>query len=291
MDNCGNSLIFTSFKKNVIVHRGIVMLVATFGLLLGMAHAQEWEVGIQGGASGYMGDLNPENPLAYNDWTAGGFVKYNLNHTWGVRANFVYANIWADDNKSSIDQRRTRGLSFFGNVKEVSLITDFNFFRWLPQRGRVVYTPYIFAGLSGIQFEPKNYLPSSGKKVKLREMQTEYDTLYNQGKYGKHALAIPFGVGFKYNLRGPWSIGAEIGYRLALTDYLDDVSGVYPRQIPPSDLPENATAADWYYLTYRNAPSAQPGSQRGDGRPYDSYMTASITLSFTIFKGGCPEWQ
>src|SRR5690606_14074847 len=134
---------------------------------------------IQGGASGYMGDLNPENPLAYNDWAAGGFVKYNFNHTWGLRANFTYANIWADDHHSSVAQRRARGLDFFGNIKEISLVTDFNFFRWLPQRGRIVYTPYIFAGIAGIQFEPKNYLPSSGEKVKLREMQTEYDILFN----------------------------------------------------------------------------------------------------------------
>src|SRR5690606_11325139 len=142
-----------------------------------------------------------------------------------------------------------------------------------------------------IQLEPKNYLPSSGEKVKLREMQTEYDILFNQDRYGKHALAIPFGVGFKYNLRGPWSVGVEVGYRLAFTDYLDDVSGVYPHPISPSDLPGNATAVDWHYLTYRDTQTAFPGTQRGDGRPYDSYMTASITLSFTIFKGGCPEWR
>ncbi len=273
------------------MHKGIAVLIVLLGLMANSARAQEFEVGIQGGASGYMGDLNPENPVAYNDWAAGFMVKYNFDHTWGIRANFTYANIWAADGNSRVAQRRERDLDFFGNIKEASLVADFNFFRWLPQRGRVVYTPYIFAGIAGMQFEPKNYLPSSGEKVKLREMQTEVDTLFNQTGYGKYALAIPFGVGFKYNLRGPWSVGVEVGYRLALTDYLDDVSGVYPNRVPPSDLPSGASAVDWFNLTYRHTPNAVPGSQRGDGRPYDSYMTAGITLSYTIFKGGCPEWR
>lgn len=272
------------------MHRGIIMLIIASGLLVAKTHAQQWEIGIQGGASGYMGDLNPENPLAYNDWTAGLLVKYNFNHTWGLRANFAYANIWAADHKSNVEQRRERNLSFFGDIKELSLVADFNFFKWLPQRGRIVYTPYIFAGIAGMAFEPKNYLPSSGEKVNLRELQTEYNPTTNSAPYRAQALAIPFGAGFKYNLRGPWSIGVEVGYRLALTDYLDDVSGNYASG-PPPGLPQEIDLNDWYYLTYRNTPAATPGSQRGDGRPYDSYMTAGVTLSFTIFKGGCPEWQ
>src|SRR5690606_2987961 len=135
--------------------------------------------------------------------------------------------------KSNVEQRRERNLSFFGDIKELSLVVDFNFFKWLPQRGRIVYTPYIFAGVAGMAFEPKNYLPSSGEKVNLRELQTEYNPTTNSAPYRAQALAMPFGAGFKYNLRGPWSIGVEVGYRLALTDYLDDVSGNYASGPPP----------------------------------------------------------
>jgi len=204
-----------------------------------MVAAQEWEVGLQGGASGYMGDLNPENPLAFNDWSAGVFVKYNLDHTWGIRGNFAYANTYAHDIHSRVQQRRDRNLGFFGPIMEAAVLVDFNFFKWLPQRGRIVYTPYIFAGVGGIYFDPQ------WEGIKKAEGVN----------YKNQAITIPFGAGFKYNLRGPWSVGAELGYRLALTDYLDDVSA------------------------------------RGDGRPYDSFMTLGITLSYTIFKGGCPEWQ
>lgn len=271
----------------------IVTLLLFFGL--STVSAQEWEFSLLGGTSGYMGDLNPENPLAFNDWAAGASVKYNLNHTWGIRGNFAYANLFAYDGNSKVQQRVERNLGFFGSVKEAAVLVDFNFFKWLPQRGRIVYTPYIFAGVGGISFDPKWYLPytvgETPEKVKLRDMQTEYHDVDNHVPYAKYTFSIPFGAGFKYNLRGPWSIGLEVGYRLALTDYLDDVSGNYPTQSPPR-LPPGVELTDWQYLAYRKPSTATPPvGQRGDGRPYDSYMIAGFTLSYTIFKGGCPEWQ
>ncbi|GGC19827.1 hypothetical protein GCM10011386_09630 [Parapedobacter defluvii] len=253
------------------------------------ACAQEWEFGLQGGSSGYMGDLNPENPLAFNDWSAAASVKYNLDHTWGLRGNFAYANVFAYDGYSRFEQRRNRNLGFFGAVKEAALLVDFNFFKWLPQRGRIVYTPYIFAGIGGVRFNPKRYVSDQSGAIHtaiLRDWQTEYDRLYNSTPYGRYAVSIPFGAGFKYNLRGSWSVGIELGYRLTLTDYLDDVSGNYGT-FPPKKIDPGI----WRALAYGNSPNAQPGSQRGDGRPYDSFMTIGITLSYTIFKGGCPEWQ
>lgn len=279
----------------------IAILLLIFQLPL-IASAQEWELGLQGGASGYMGDLNPENPLAFNDWAAGAFVKYNLDDTWGIRGNFAYANTYAHDRHSRVQERRDRNLGFFGPIMEASVVVDFNFFRWLPQRGRIVYTPYIFAGVGVVSFDPKWYVPSttggSPETVRLRELRTEYHVADNPDPYEKYAYSIPFGAGFKYNLRGPWSVGVELGYRLTLTDYLDDVSGNYPEVTTPpflndpGDPSSRYSVTQWQYLAYRiDPPTGLPGTQRGDGRPYDSFMTLGITLSYTIFKGGCPEWR
>ncbi|MGV3763392.1 type IX secretion system protein PorG [Parapedobacter sp.] len=275
--------------------------IATLLLMLQLpliAAAQEWELGLQGGASGYMGDINPENPLAFNEWAAGASVKYNLDDTWGIRGNFAYANTYGHDTHSRVQQRRNRNLGFFGPIMEAAVLVDFNFFKWLPQRGRIVYTPYIFAGIGVVAFDPKWYLTAadgSRETVSLREMRTEYHVTDNPDMYEQFTYSIPFGAGFKYNLRGPWSVGIELAYRLTLTDYLDDVSGNYPDVSPTSPivpfLPAGRSVSDWEYLSYRGSPNAVPYTQRGDGRPYDSFMTVGITLSYTIFKGGCPEWQ
>ena len=233
-----------------MVIRRLATMLLLFMLPL-IAAAQEWEIGLQGGGSGYMGDINPENTLAFNEWSAGAFVKYNLNHTWGIRGNFAYANTYAHDRHAPTKHRRDRNLGFFGAVKEAAVLVDFNFFKWLPQRGRVVYTPYIFAGVGVVSFNPKWRLPGSGEAVNLRELRTEYHVSDNPYPYAKYAYSIPFGAGFKYNLRGPWSVGIELGYRLALTDYLDDVSGNYPQTTTPPFLndPDDPSfrhsVADW----------------------------------------------
>ncbi len=225
-------------------------------LLFPKASAQDWEIGAFVGASGYMGDLNPENPFAYNDAGVALSGKYNLSATWGVRANLSYSRIHADDRHSSVAQRRLRGLNFSGHVAEAALLVDFNFFRFLPQRGRVSYTPYLFAGIGYIDYDSRWTNP-----------EDEWDSYEHSSLTGNNfPLSIPFGAGFKYNLRGQWTIGVEVGYRQTFTDYLDAVSGMQPQ-------------------------NAGNRLEQGDGRPYDSYMTAGFTISYTIFKGGCPEWR
>lgn len=230
------------------------------------AHAQDWEVGAMGGAAGYMGDINPENPFLYNDWGVGLWGKYNLNSTWGVRGNFSYSKIRGDDLNSAVANQRLRGLNFSSHVAEASLLVDFHFFRFLPQRGRTSYTPYLFAGVGYIDFYPQWSNPD-GKldEVTLNKIRDEIDRTESIGRPTRYSLSVPFGAGFKYNLRGPWTVGVEVGYRLTFTDYLDAVSGSEPQQ-----------NERWL---------------QGNGRPHDSFMTAGFTISYTIFKGGCPEWR
>lgn len=269
--------------------------------------AQDWEFAATGGTSGYLGDINPKNPFYFNDWTVGASVKYNFNPTWGLRLKGDFVNIWGSDHRArNSELRRERNLGFFNSISELSAVVDFNFFNFTPQTGRIVYTPYVYAGLGTIMHDPV-YRGQDGRYTgaKLREIMTEGEL------YSRYAVVLPFGVGFKYNLRGPWTIGIEGGYRLTTTDFLDDVRGgyvdydkfpvynryeepIYPRYINPTNNElERLSQAEWQSIAN---PSGRPyldvqGTQRGDGRPFDSYMTVGFTVSYTIFKGGCPEWR
>src|SRR5699024_12412672 len=61
-----------------------------------MSYSQKWEIGGSVGTTGYMGDLNPDNPLQYNNIGISAAVKKNLNPTWGIRANVSFVPVsWA----------------------------------------------------------------------------------------------------------------------------------------------------------------------------------------------------
>lgn len=261
------------------------LLVAVMLLVTNVGRSQDWEFGLSGGMSGYMGELNPTNPLKLNDWTLGLLVRKNLSRNWAVRFNFLRANTQGDGASNSNEFVRQQQLYFKSPIYEASLVGEFNFFKFEPSYGRVSYTPYLFAGIGGFHFQPKNY-NFDGELVNLHDYQTE------GVDYKRYALSIPFGVGFRYNLRGPWTIGVELGYRIAFTDYIDDISGDYINGfdwVPGRNrLGDEELNQRLYFID----PSQQMlvGTQRGDGRQKDAYMLATFTVTYAIFRAGCPVY-
>ena len=57
----------------------------------------------------------------------------------------------------------------------------------------------------------------------------------NEGvDYSLLGVSIPFGVGFRYKISNYMDLGFDFGYRIALTDYLDDVTDGRNAIIPAS---------------------------------------------------------
>ncbi|MEN0057104.1 MAG: DUF6089 family protein, partial [Mucilaginibacter sp.] len=94
--------------------------------------AQTWEVGGAVGGAGYIGDLNPNNPVKISGVSGAAFVARNFDGYLSARLNFTYGKISADDSKSSSEQFRDRNLSFNTPIKELSLIGQFNFMNYIP---------------------------------------------------------------------------------------------------------------------------------------------------------------
>jgi hypothetical protein len=239
---------------------------------------QTWEVGGSVGGAGYIGDLNPNNPVKISGLSTGVFVKRNFNGYLSAKVNFAYGKIAAADSTSSSQQFRNRNLSFKDPIKELSIIGEFNFMNYIPAAGPNRYTPFIYAGIGLAAFNPTTVY--QGQTYSLRPLETE-----GQDKpYGKKTLVIPYGVGFKYNISGKWTIATDIGYRSTFTDYLDDVSGVY---VDPSVLKSNAAIALADRSGEVGKPTNSPGSQRGDFKPRDTYFFVGFTLSFTFVTQSC----
>ena len=241
--------------------------------------AQTWELGASVGAAGYMGDLNPTNPAKFSGASFGGYVQRNFNGYLSAKLNYTFATIGAADSTSSNAQMRERNLSFSSHIKELALIGEFNFMNYIPDVSHNRYTPYIYLGVGVVGFNPQ--ATYDGQVYDLAPLRTEGEAK----PYPKMALTIPFGAGFKYNFSGKWTIAADASYRQPNTDYLDDVSGVYPN---PASLPNNTSR----FFSDRSGEKTgvyigTPGSQRGDGRTHDTYFFMQFTLAFTFITQKC----
>jgi hypothetical protein len=241
--------------------------------------AQTWEVGGGVGGAGYIGDLNPTNPVKVSGVAGGLYVKRNFDGYLSAKLNYTMGKISADDSKSGSQQFRDRNLSFNDPIKELSLIGEFNFMNYIPDAGPNKYTPYIYTGVGIAAYTPRtNY---QGKSYSLRDLKTE-----GQPKaYGKSAFEIPYGVGIKYNFNSKWTAAGDIGYRYAFTDYLDDVSGVYAEKALMTNplsriLSDRSGEVNGNYI-------GVPGSQRGDFKSHDTYFFISFTISYTFVTQRC----
>lgn len=249
----------------------ILLLFISFNL-----QAQTWEIGGSIGGAGYMGDLNPNNPLKISGISAGGFVKRNFDRYLALRLNYTYGDIQGNDANSSNQQFRNRNLNFYTGLSEIALIGEFNFMEYLPNVSNNRYTPFIYLGIGTVRYNPQ--ADYQGERYNLRPLTTEGEAK----QYSKSAISIPYGVGIKYNISGKWNLIADLGYRQPNTDYLDDVSGAYPN---PAKLPSDLART----LSDRSAANANTliGTQRGDGRGRDTYLFLQFTLSYTFVTQNC----
>jgi hypothetical protein len=256
-----------------------LLTVILFVFISVSANAQTWEIGGAIGGAGYIGDLNPSNPIKLSGGSAGVFLKRNFNGYLAAKLNFTIGQISGADSTSGNQQFRDRNLSFIDPLKELSLMAEFNFMKYIPDVTENKYTPYIFLGGGITSYMPKARY--NGQEISLRSLLTE-----GQAKpYKDYAIVIPYGAGFKYNFAGKWTVAAELGYRYTNTDYLDDVSGVYADK---SKLPNQTSVI----LSDRSGERGgsyigSPGSQRGDFKPHDIYMFAGFTISYTFVTQRC----
>lgn len=248
-------------------------------LFCSQAKAQSWEIGAFGGGIGYLGDLNPKNLVKVSNPAFGVLVKRNLDPFWSIKLSVMHGEMEADDKKSDNLQHRERNLSFFTPLTEIGLQGEFNFFNYVSGLSKKRYTPYLFAGVALASYNPKTKV--NGESVELNPFLTE------GVEYKKSAIAVPYGLGLKYNVSGNWTIGAELGYRTTFTDYLDDVSGKYPDF--PAMLNSSINLSDRSGEINNGVSSFSPGDQRGDSRPRDTYFFTGFTLTYSFLSCKCPS--
>lgn len=244
--------------------------------------AQQLEIGGNVGGAGYLGDFNQYNPLKISGLSAGVFVKTNFNPHWGLGLNYHLGSIKGDDARSSYNQYRDRNLSFKTKLHELSMLVDFNLFDLYAYNRKGKITPYLFAGIGAVLYNPTTIY--QGSKYDLRDYTTEGQS----EPYREYVVTFPYGAGVKYKFNSSWTLFAQAGYRTPLTDFIDDVSGSYA----PASAWTGSNAPISRALSDRSGENTgiylgEPGTQRGDFRKRDTYLFVGIGISYTFVSQKC----
>lgn len=248
----------------------IILSVLMFPLV-----AQKSEIGAFAGTSFYLGDLNPSKIFAKPQFAGGLIYRYNISPRWAFRANIIFGEVQGSDMETN--NKDPRNLSFRSPITEISLQMELNFLKLYTDWEKNKFAPYIFAGIGFFSFNPKAEL--NGSYYDLQHLGTEGQGLEGEKDfYSLTNFAIPFGLGFKYNISKIMTIGIEWGMRYTFTDYLDDVSGNYYDNITLLMERGDIVAA----LADRSESLHKEGTGRGNVTTKDWYSFAGMTITFRI---------
>lgn len=278
-----------SIKKTVL---GIAIFLSAMNL-----HAQRGaEFGGFVGVSHYFGDLNTDFSVSDPGIAAGIIGRFNFNERTAIKLTGSVANVSGYDSKSNNTFENSRNLSFQSQVLDASAQFEFNFLPYFHGSKTEFFTPYLFAGLSISYFNPQTEVCDSDPNrdpsdcngrtsiIDLRPLGTEGQ--FRGEEYYTVAGGLAFGAGLKVDINYEWSINIELSGRRLFTDYLDDVSTVYPDL---DDL-ENLRGTTAVALSDRSNPAiGELGRQRGNSKTKDSFglLTVGVVYYFGDLK--CPK--
>lgn len=251
---------------------------------------QGFEVGGWLGGAFYFGDLNTQYDLTHPGQAGGLIVRYNFNHRLCTKLGANYGFIRADDAYSDNAFERRRNINFRSHIGDLSAQFEFNFFPYIHGSRDYFYTPFLFVGGSLFTYDP--YAIYNGEKTPpLRDLGTEGQFIGEE--YSLYQRALNYGGGLKFDITPEWSFNLIFSFRKVFTDYLDDVSGVYPDMSEVSgNRPEFSEiavlASDPSLPDEEGVKLGMEGRQRGDGTNRDSYNFLQLGLVYYFGNLKCP---
>lgn len=229
----------------------------------------------------YNGDLNEKSDkLISNDKVFKPCLRAGINYRFSARCetfvSFLYGNVAGADSLASERDNLKRNQSFRSSVKELSARIEYHVFsvyKWNK------INPFVTAGAGLFHFNPQGQL--DGKWYKLQPLGTEGQFL-GEGDYSRPykriQVSIPVGGGIYIKLNDNWRMRIEYANHFTRTDYLDDVSTVYPDLTSLAHAPNGDIAAA---LSTRRLDGTPPqGRPRGNSDHNDSFSTLGVTLVY-----------
>lgn len=225
-----------------------------------------------GGLSYYMGDMRAKTDLRFIQPHLAIALNYRLTERLSARGE---VDLYRISGKQAGGPIWYNNLSFRSDNPAGYLALQIDAFRNSDDR---FLKPYLFGGLGITGINPKTKY--EGKWQSLPPLMTEGVSYNRSARIG----IIGFGVSWKYDER--WSFAAELSDNFANSDYLDDVSTVYPDPAGMSELAlklsDRRPELDPATLPVGFAARNEPGNQRGNPKVKDSYGFLSIRAGYII---------
>ena len=272
-----------------------VLLIVVLALLADGLWAQSfynrridrrWIVSGGTGTAKYFGEITNDGDLFHGTmYNIEAGLTRRFTDRLSARAILTFFQFQASDAKVGNEGRVPRNLSFRSVNFELSVVGEIQLF---PEIGRYyqrpLVNPYLFVGVGALYYVPKaevpsldyegNPLPDAGKMVNLRKLKTE------MVNYSPVTMVIPFGVGVKMMVAPAFNVSLNGGFRYTFSDYLDDISTVYPGVAAYGGDKLAASMSDRSYEVGKNP--RPPGTQRGNPSKKDSYFLLSIRVEYYL---------
>jgi hypothetical protein len=248
----------------------LIFLVAT------TANGQSVEIGGMLGVSNYHGDLAYNIVPQEGHFSGGVFTKINFNEFWTMRPTLSYMRISGDD--QNFKEYNVRNLSFRNDIYEISNVMELNFQPFSNKHTASKTTFYGMAGIAVFIHKPQAFY--NDEWVDLRSVRTESKS------YNLLQVSVPFGAGIKHSVTDNIIFGFEAGWRKTFTDYLDDVSTVYPYLNAGTAQEQLSDRSGEVSGDGRGLASA--GDTRGDPNLKDWYFQTAFTISYRFTPIQCP---
>lgn len=266
------------------MNRFFPLLLLLFFCVTGYSQ-KGYELGAMVGISNYIGEINPN----YSFKTPGPSLcllgRYNFNTRTSFRIDAGLGRLLGKDALSENNFQEARNLSFRTDYIDASINFEFNFFPLVHGSRDQYFTPYVFGGLAFMYYNPKAKLDDTW--YALRPLGTEGQL--RGAEYNRVTAGMTYGMGLKLDLNYEWSLNLELSIRQVGSDYLDDVSTVYPDMF---EL-EARRGEIAVRLSDRSGetgiePIGDPGRQRGVDNNNDAYYSIRIGVAYYIGLLQCP---
>ena len=270
--------------------RYLLLALALVTTALAADAQRGWEAGAGLGVGHYFGDLNTSLSLDDPGLNVTALARYNFSNRWAARIKGSYMRVAGSDANSANAYERARNLSFASDVIDGALGMEFNFLPYDHGDRDNFWTPYVFASFMVSSFQPEAEL--DGVTYRLRDFGTEGQLPGEE--YYTTALGLSYGLGFKLDLTYEWSLNFELNARQLFSDYLDDVSTVYPDTEDLSDLRGDIAVAlsDPSIIIdgVNERKLGEEGRLRGDASDNDQYAGFTVSLMYYFGDLRCPDY-